>query len=52
LRLEATPVTDFPHHPHHPQRLLARLRLDSWAVAIATALLALILLGILPRIHW
>jgi hypothetical protein len=49
LRLEATPVTDFPHHP---QRLLARLRLDSWAVAIATALLALILLGILPRIHW
>jgi hypothetical protein len=42
------PVTDFPHDP---QRLLARLSLDSWAVAIATALLALILLGILPRIH-
>jgi hypothetical protein len=42
-------VTDLPHHS---QRLLARLPLDGWAVAIATALLALILLGVLPRIHW
>jgi hypothetical protein len=42
-------VTDFRHDP---QRLLARLSLDDWAVAIATALVALILLGILPRIHW
>lgn len=42
-------MTDFPHDP---QRLLTRLSLDDWAVAIATALLALILLGILPRIHW
>jgi len=49
IALEPTPVTDFPHDP---QRLPARLSLDSWAVAIATALLALILLGILPRIHW
>jgi hypothetical protein len=43
------PVTDFPHDL---QRLSARLSLDDWAVAIATSLLALILLGILPRIHW
>jgi hypothetical protein len=41
-------VTDFPD----PQRLPTHLSLDNWAVAIATALLALILLGILPRIHW
>jgi hypothetical protein len=49
IALELTPVTDFPHHPQRP---LARLSLDGWAVAIATALLALILLGILPRIYW
>jgi hypothetical protein len=42
-------MTDFPREP---QRLLARLSLDEWAVAIATALLALILLGVLPRIQW
>ena len=42
-------MTDFPDDP---QRLSARLALDDWAVAIATSLLALILLGILPRIHW
>ncbi len=41
-------MTDFPHDP---QRLPARLSLDDWAIAIATALLAIILLGILPRIH-
>jgi hypothetical protein len=49
IALEPTPVTDFPDDP---QRLSARLSLDDWAVAIATSLLALILLGILPRIHW
>jgi hypothetical protein len=42
-------VTDFPDDP---QRLPARLSLDDWAVAIATSLLALILLGILPRMFW
>jgi hypothetical protein len=47
--MEPTPVTDFPHDP---QRLLARWSLDAWAVAITTALLAFILLGILPRVHW
>jgi hypothetical protein len=38
--------------PRDPQRLLARLAVDDWAIAIATALLALILLGLLPRIQW
>jgi len=41
-------VTDFRNDP---QRLLACLSLDDWAVAIATALLVFILLGIVPRIH-
>jgi len=42
-------VTNFRNHP---QRLLVRWPLDGWAVAIATALLAFILLGILPRMFW
>ena len=42
-------MTDFPHEP---QRFLARFSLDSWAVAIATALLVLIIAGVLPRAHW
>lgn len=41
-----------PHLPHKPQRFLARLPLDSWAVAIATAFLVLIIAGVLPRIPW
>jgi hypothetical protein len=42
-------MTDFPHEP---QRFLARFSLDSWAVAIATALLVLIIAGVLPRVPW
>lgn len=42
-------MTDFPHDP---QRFLARFSLDSWAVAIATALLVLLIAGVLPRISW
>ena len=42
-------MTDFPQDP---QRLLARLSLHDWAVAIATALLALILFGIVPHFRW
>ncbi len=42
-------MTDFPHQP---QRFLARLPRDSWSVAIATALVVLIIAGILPRIPW
>lgn len=41
-------MTDFPHHT---QRLLTRLPLDGWAAAIITALLAFILLGVLPHIQ-
>jgi hypothetical protein len=40
------------HSPYQPERLLARVGGEEWAVAIATALLAFILLGILPRILW
>jgi hypothetical protein len=42
-------MTDFPHQP---QRFLARFSLDSWAVALATALVVLIIAGILPRVPW
>ena len=42
-------MTDFPHQP---QQFLGRYSLGSWAVAIAAALLALILLGVLPRVQW
>ena len=42
-------MTDFPHEP---QRFPARFSLDSWAVAIATALVVLIVAGVLPRVPW
>jgi hypothetical protein len=42
-------MTEFPHQP---QRLLARFSLDSWAVAIASALVVLIIAGVLPRVPW
>lgn len=42
-------MTDFPRQP---QRFLARFSLDSWAVALATALLVLIIAGVLPRVPW
>ena len=42
-------MSDFPHQQ---QRGFARGSADDWAAAIATALLALILLGVLPRILW
>ena len=38
--------------PHEPRRFLARFSLDSWAVAIATALIVLIVAGVLPRVPW
>ena len=38
--------------PHEPQRLLVRFSLDNWAVAIATALVVLIIAGVLPRVPW
>ncbi|HEY7997610.1 MAG: hypothetical protein WA743_06820 [Pseudolabrys sp.] len=39
-------------HTHDPRRFLARFSLDSWAVAIASALVVLIVLGVLPHISW
>jgi hypothetical protein len=35
-----------------PPRFLACFSLDSWAVAIASALVVLIVLGALPHISW
>jgi len=39
-----------------PQRVslpfLSRFSLDSWSVALATALVVLIVAGILPRVPW
>jgi hypothetical protein len=40
------------HPPYEPPRLLTRVWGEEWAAAIATALLALVLLGVLPRILW
>ena len=37
---------------HQPQRFLARFSLDSWAVAVAVAFLALVVAGVLPRVPW
>jgi hypothetical protein len=37
------------HFPHEPQRMAA---LDHWALAIATALIVLIVAGVLPRVTW
>jgi hypothetical protein len=42
-------MSDFPHEQ---PRILAQASADDWAAAIATALLALILLGLLPRVLW
>jgi len=42
-------VSDFPQEQ---RRLLANISPDDWVVAIATALLAFVLLGILPRMFW
>ena len=42
-------MTDFPQEQRH---ILARVSPQDWLVAIATALLALVLLGVLPRLFW
>jgi hypothetical protein len=42
-------VSDFPQEQRH---LLADVSPEDWVVAIGTALLALVLLGILPRMFW
>ena len=46
-------MTDFPRQPQRSSPgFLARFSLDSWAVAIATALMVLIIAGVLPRVPW
>ena len=38
-------MTDFPHQPQRPSAL------DRWALAIATALIVLIVAGVLPHMN-
>ena len=38
-------MTDFPHQPQRPSAL------DRWALAIATALIVLIVSGVLPHMN-
>ena len=40
-------MTDFPHEPHG---LWPQQSLESWLIAIASALVALIAIGVLPRV--
>ncbi len=42
-------MTDFPREP---RLFLARSSSNSWALALATALLVLIIAGVLPRLPW
>ena len=42
-------VTDFPQELRH---LLTAAPPEDWLVAIATAFLAFVLLGVLPRLFW
>ena len=42
-------MTDFPHEQRPG---LAQISPEDWIVAVVTALLALVLLGILPRLFW
>jgi hypothetical protein len=39
-------MTDFPHKPEHAPGL------EAWALALATALVALIAVGVVPHVHW
>jgi hypothetical protein len=39
-------MTDFPHEPKRVSRL------EAWAFALATVLVALIAVGAVPRVHW
>jgi len=42
-------VTDFPHDDRFVE---PQLRSDDWLIAFGTALLALVLLGIVPHLLW
>ena len=39
-------MSDFPHESERISGL------EAWALALATALVALIAIGVLPRVHW
>ena len=39
-------MSDFPHEPERVSQL------EAWALALATALVVLIAIGIVPRMHW
>jgi putative exporter of polyketide antibiotics len=42
-------VTDFPNDE---RRLLAPVVPEDWLIALATALVAFLLLGVVPRLFW
>ena len=42
-------MTDFPRDE---RRVLAPTVAQDWLIALATALIALMLLGVLPRVFW
>jgi len=42
-------VSDLPQEQRH---LLAHVSPEDWLVALATALVAFVLLGVLPRLFW
>lgn len=46
VRFRSAPMTDLPHEPHG----LCPPTLENWLIAFGTALVALIAIGILPRI--
>jgi hypothetical protein len=39
-------MTDFPHEPERVSGL------EAWVLALATALVALIAVGVVPHVHW
>ena len=46
-------MSDLTQKPERPTRgIVARFSLDSWAVALATAFVLLIIAGALPRVPW
>ena len=42
----SAPMTDLPHEPKRVSRL------EAWAFVFATALVALIAVGVVPHVHW